>query len=131
MEQWENRDDAALLAATAGRPEAFGTFYRRHVRAVLGYCRRRTGSPELAFDLTAEVFAAALESSGRYRAERDSAAAWLYGIARHKLAESARRGRIEDGARRRLRMEPIELDDDGVALVEEVAQLLDGLPAAE
>src|SRR3954469_4563616 len=119
MERLDDLDDAALLAATAPQPEAFAVFYRRHVGPVLAYCRRRTWAPELAFDLCAEVFAAALEGSGRYRRAHDTAAPWLYGIARNKLAESARRGRIEDSARRRLGMEPIEVDDEGIALIEE------------
>src|SRR4051812_47204904 len=131
MARLHDLDDAALLAATAGRPEAFAVFYRRHVPTVLAYCRRRTAEPELAFDLCAEVFAAALERSDRYRREHATAAPWLYGIARHKLAESARRGRIEDRARRRLGMEPIEIDDEGIALVEEAAPLLEDLAAPE
>src|SRR5437764_15422259 len=111
MERFETLDDAALLAATASHPQAFAEFYRRHVHAVLAYARRRTGRPDLALDLTAEVFAAALEGSSRYRPEGGSAAAWLYTIARNKIADSARRGRVEDSARRRLGMEPLELTD--------------------
>src|SRR5436190_11303916 len=109
MERFETLDDAALLAGTATHPEAFAVFYRRHVRAVLAYARRRTGRPDLALDLTAEVFAAALEGSSRYRRRGDSAAAWLYAIARNKVADSARRGRIENSARRRLGIEPMVL----------------------
>jgi RNA polymerase sigma factor (sigma-70 family) len=130
MDRWEVLDDAGLLAATATEPEAFAAFYRRHVPAVLAYCRRRTGAPDLAFDLCAEVFAAALQASARYRPRHATAAPWLYGIARRKLAQSARRGRIEDRARRRAGMEPIEVTDEGLALVEEAA-LLAALPADE
>src|SRR3954447_21485661 len=131
MERWEDRDDAALLAATATQPDAFAVFYRRHVKAVLGYCRRRTGAPELAFDLTAEVFAAALTASGRYRAEHNSAVPWLVGIARHKLAESARRGRIEDQGRRQVGIQALELSDEGIRLVEDAAHILERLPAGQ
>jgi RNA polymerase sigma-70 factor (ECF subfamily) len=137
MDRLSESTDAQLLRLTATEPEAFATFYRRHVPAVLAYARRRTGSPELALDLTAEVFAAALQSSRRYRPGPDGAAAWLYGIARHKLADSARRGRVEDSARRRLAMQPIELTDAGLAQVEEEASgephemLLDELPAEQ
>jgi RNA polymerase sigma factor (sigma-70 family) len=131
MERLDDLDDAELLAATASRPEAFAVFYRRHVGTVLAYCRRRTPGTEVAFDLCAEVFAAALEGAGRYRRAHDTAAPWLYGIARNKLADSARRGRIEDAGRRRLAMQPIEIDDEGIALLEEAAPLLAGLPADE
>ena len=123
--------DEALLASVAGDPEAFGAFYRRHVQAVVAYARRRTHSAELALDLTAEVFAAALEGASRYRSNDAGAAPWLYGIARHKLADSSRRGRIEDSARRRLGMQPIEPTDTGLEQVEQLAfsaELLSELP---
>lgn len=135
MDRFAQAWDADLLHLTGRDPEAFGAFYRRHVAAVLAYARRRTGSPELALDLTAEVFAAALESSGRYQpGDEGGAGPWLYGIARHKLADSVRRGVIEDRARRRLGMEPIEPTDAGLASVEQatgddpLAMLVDELP---
>jgi RNA polymerase sigma factor (sigma-70 family) len=49
------------------------------------------------------------------------ALAWLYGIAAHKLADSRRRGRVEDEARRRLALEPLIIDDADLARVEEMA----------
>src|SRR4051812_17532548 len=57
MDRFDRLPDAELLRLTATAPEAFGAFYRRHVQAVLAYSRRRTGSAEIALDLTAEVFA--------------------------------------------------------------------------
>jgi RNA polymerase sigma-70 factor (ECF subfamily) len=53
-------DDDELLALTPRRPEAFAVFYRRHEQALLGWLVRRTGDPELAADLSAETWAAAL-----------------------------------------------------------------------
>ncbi|WP_053227114.1 RNA polymerase sigma factor [Solirubrobacter soli] len=97
-------DDADLLSAAARRDgDAFAAFYRRHESLVLGYLRRRVGEPELAFDLAAETFAAALLSAGRYRGSEGPATAWLLGIAHNKLLESLRRGRVEAAARRKLR----------------------------
>ena len=58
MERADPRSDGELLVATASDPEAFGLFYRRHVRGMLSFFRRRVGSAELALDLTAETFAA-------------------------------------------------------------------------
>ena len=66
MERPDSRTDGELLVATSAEPEAFGVFYRRHVRGVLGFFRRRAASPEVALDLTAETFACALEASERY-----------------------------------------------------------------
>src|SRR4051794_21858525 len=99
--------DASLLAARPRDRAAFGVFYERHERAVLGFLGAATRSAELAADLTAETFAAALESAGAFDPERGSARVWLFGIARNVLASSARRGRVESEARRRLGLEAL------------------------
>lgn len=114
-------DDELLAQFVAGDPEAFVAFYRRHLPAILGFFLRRTRDAELTADLTAEVFAAALVAARRYRPGEQPALAWLYGIAAHKLADSRRRGRVEDGARRRLALAPIAIDDQDLARVEEMA----------
>jgi len=71
--------DESLLAATrAGDADAFGVFFARHSRTVLRFVRRRVGSAELAADLTAETFAAALIAVHRDHAEQvPDGAAWL------------------------------------------------------
>ena len=139
MEPFDDLSDEELLKATHRDPEAFGAFYRRHERAMLAYHLRRTGSAELAADLTAEVFAAALGSSRRFKPGKTPAAAWLYGIAKNKLAASRTRGRVEEGARRRVSAEPLVLTDEAIERVEELADaerqaevmgdLLERLPA--
>jgi RNA polymerase sigma-70 factor (ECF subfamily) len=130
------RSDLELLAASVLEPEAFGEFYRRHERAILLYMRRRTGSAELAADLTAEVFAAALQACHRSSsAPPETPLAWLFGIAHHKLIDSYARGRVEDDARRRLGMQPVVLDTGDLELIEQIDQdnivqaLVDSLPA--
>jgi RNA polymerase sigma-70 factor (ECF subfamily) len=115
------RGDDELLQRTPAEPEAFGEFYARHETAVLGFMLRRTGEPELAADLTAETFAAALVSVRRYRPGPAPAAAWLYGIARNVLLRSVKRRRVEDRARRRLDMPAIELTDELLDRIERVA----------
>src|ERR1700758_4138596 len=107
MEGADARTDGELLVATAYDPEAFATFFRRHVRGVLAFFRRRVGGAELALDLTAETFAAALEAAPRYELRPDPARNWLYGIAWNKLHEAQRRGRADDAVRRALGMAPI------------------------
>jgi RNA polymerase sigma-70 factor (ECF subfamily) len=135
MRRWEDSDDGALLAATPDDPQAFAVFYRRHAPAVLGFFSRRTHSSELALDLTAEVFASALEASPRFRSGPEPARAWLYAIARNVLTDSLRRGRVQDDVRRRLAMEPLQLSDEGLAHVDAAIsdapalELLESLPA--
>ncbi len=125
----DQRTDAQLLAATATEPDAFGLFYRRHVRAVLAYTLSRTRRPELAADLTAETFAAALEQAARYDARRGPARAWLLALAGSRLIDAVRRGKVEDRARRRLGIPPRELTDRDLERIEELVDLSRGLDA--
>src|ERR1700742_2153619 len=96
------RTDGELLAATVTDAEACAVFYRRHVRGVLSFFRRRVSSAPLAFELTAETFAAALVAAPRYRPRPEPARGWLYGIAWNQLSDAQRRGVVADSARRRL-----------------------------
>ena len=123
-------DEASLVAAVAGGDAAaFGVLYRRHLPVVLRWCLRETGDREVAADLSAEVFAAALISAHRYRAAQGSVLAWLLGIARNKLLESLRRRRVADSARRGLHLEPVLLTDPDLERVDELAGLDEGLMA--
>ncbi len=131
---WDTQsDDATLLSASVDDPQAFGAFYDRYEQLMLGYFVRNTGRADLAADLTAEVFAAALASTSSYRPAKGSARGWLFGIARHQLADLWERGRVEDRARRSLGMEPLALEDPELARIEELAdsegQVLDALSA--
>src|ERR1039457_4012005 len=122
MADADDREEAALLAAVGrGDDSAFAVIYRRYLPLVVRWCWRETGNRELAADLSAEVFAAALTAARRYRPEQGSVVAWLLGIARNKLRESRRRGRVEDAARRRLGVAPAAITDADLERVEELA----------
>jgi RNA polymerase sigma factor (sigma-70 family) len=131
--------DAQLLAGVASCDErAFSVFYRRHLPLVVGWCLRRTGDPELAADLTAEVFAAVLGSAARYQPTTPSAAGWVLGIARNVLGHSVRRGQVDARARERLGASALALEDEDLEQVLDLAgsaavasELLSQLPADE
>lgn len=74
---------------------AFSELYRRHFRRVYGYHLLRTGNVDDAEDLTSQTFMAALEGIHRYDG-RGSFAAWLMGIAHHKMAQHYRRKRSQE-----------------------------------
>jgi RNA polymerase sigma factor (sigma-70 family) len=117
--------------------QAFGELYDRYEAPLLGFFRRATGRADLAADLTAEVFAVAIASASSFRPELGSARGWLFGIARHELAQSWRRGRVDAEARRRLGMEPIVLSDENLERIDRLGEagvvdsltLLEELPA--
>ena len=124
--------DRALLLD--GDAAAFGVFYTRHAEWVLGYLRRRSPDAELAADLAAEVFAAALAGRRRYRSQSESAHGWLAAIASNKLNSALRSGYAERGARIRLGMRPVEVTPDDLARIDAlgdsvtVRELLEQLP---
>jgi RNA polymerase sigma-70 factor (ECF subfamily) len=118
------RHDRQLLdAAARGDAPAFGELYRRHVRSLIAFFLHRTGSAEVAADLAHETWVAALQAIPRYRGA-GTPAAWLYGIARHKLALSRRHGRVEASARQRLALDPLELDEEDTQQIERLAAIL-------
>jgi RNA polymerase sigma factor (sigma-70 family) len=115
------RTDEQLLQAADRDAEAFAALYRRHAPGMLAWCARRTGDREVAADLVAETFAAALEGCHRYRPEKGPAAAWLFGILRHQLARLAERGAVEDRARRRLGIARPQIDEVDVRRLDAAA----------
>jgi RNA polymerase sigma factor (sigma-70 family) len=98
--------DAELLARTPSDPDAFADFYRRHVRTVLAYVAGHASAADVG-DLVSEVFAAALVHRRRFDPARGTGAAWLIGIAQHKIADARRRGAVELKLYRRLGATPI------------------------
>jgi RNA polymerase sigma factor (sigma-70 family) len=132
MKSGEECSDSELLVAARTTSEPFGLFYERHVASVLVFFRRRVPGPDEAFDLTAETFAAALASVPRFQPGPEPAQAWLFAIARNKLSEALRSSRIQDEARRALAMQPIQIDDEAIEILETIASaptigLLEGL----
>lgn len=131
-----SQTDAELLKAARANPEAFAAFYDRYEAPVVAYFARRVKDPELAADLTAEVFASALMAASRYRPMEPTAAGWLFTIAHNTLAKSFRRQRVEAFARLRLGIrDAVTLADDELERVEALAsdpgrleELLERLP---
>ena len=136
-EEW--LDSELLVAIARHDQKACAVFYRRHLPRTVGYLMRQTRDPELAADLSAEVFASVIVSARRYKSQTDTATPWVIAIARNVLANSRRRGRVQDRMRRRLAIEPLELDDGDLertaSLAAEetgpVVELVEALPTGE
>jgi RNA polymerase sigma factor (sigma-70 family) len=76
-------------------PAAFTEFYRAHVDEVTRFVTRRVADPQLAADLTAEVFLAVIEAAASYRGSFGGPRTWLFGIARNVIASEFRRSARE------------------------------------
>lgn len=82
--------DEVLARRAQQDRSAFIVLYDRHVRAVFRYLYSRCGDAATAQDLTSQTFLAALESLPRFQAHLPFVA-WLFGLARHKVADHWRR----------------------------------------
>jgi RNA polymerase sigma factor (sigma-70 family) len=84
--------DASLARRAAnGDSRAWDEIFAAYHPYVFRYIRARTGDGEAA-DLAADVFAAAVDAIGNYRGNRPLLA-WLYGIARHRVADHHRKAK--------------------------------------
>jgi RNA polymerase sigma-70 factor, ECF subfamily len=128
----EQSDEELLAAVARGDVEAFGQFYRRHARQVLGYAIARCHNPSDVADVVADTFLAVLSSAGRYRSSEGGAVPWLLGIARHTLARQRRSFLRRLGLIRRTVSGPIFSPDEteGVDAAIDAAQIAPELNAA-
>lgn len=79
-------EEAQLVRKAQENLSAFSELYQRHVQRIYRYVLMRTGNPHEAQDLTSQTFLAAMESLEKYRYTQPFAA-WLIGIARHKVGD--------------------------------------------
>jgi RNA polymerase sigma-70 factor (ECF subfamily) len=122
--------DAELLAASRTDAGAFRQVYDRYAEAIHRFHLGRTRHREAALDLTAETFAQAWLSRGRFRDLADgSARPWLYAIARHVLVASVRKNALEATARDRLGIR-LEIDRPPAEPAEPGGAWLEGLDEA-
>lgn len=133
-------DDADLLAALASEPQSLEEFYRRHVRPLTRYVRRRVPDGQIADDVVATTFLATIESAHGYDPARGRPGAWLFGIASNVMAAEARRMAVESRAMARLSGQSTVTPDDFARVDERVdarrrsgpaSAVLAALPAAE
>jgi RNA polymerase sigma-70 factor (ECF subfamily) len=130
----------AGCGSIAHDPEAFEVFYREHIDALQRFIARRVASPEAAADLTADVFLAAIQAADTYDPRTGPAKAWLFGIARHRIADSYRAAERESRATAAVvGRELLDADDlariherlDAAVTARELYRRLDSIPEPE
>jgi RNA polymerase sigma-70 factor, ECF subfamily len=83
-------DDELVAAVAAGDRQALELLYRRHAPWLAGRLAARTTSRELAEEALQDTFLAAWRGARSYHGTGE-VPAWLWGIARRRLASLARR----------------------------------------
>jgi len=87
-------DERELVERARYDADAFAELYRRHVEAIHVFIYRRTGSREVAEDLTSTTFEKALAGIDRYNWTPGGVAPWLFRIATNLVTDNHRqRGR--------------------------------------
>jgi RNA polymerase sigma-70 factor (ECF subfamily) len=107
-------EDAALVAAARGNPDAFEPLFRRYWDGVVRYCYYRLGDWPEAEDAANQTFADAYAALGRFQDRGGGFRSWLFVIAHNEVADRR--------LRRARRPE---------APLETVAILLDSAPSPE
>lgn len=108
-------------AARRGDKDAFGQLYRRYHARVFGLARFYLGDG--AEDVVAETFMRAWSALPRYRTTAAPFVAWLYGIARHIVADELK-SRKRTEARAELPDNPVDPHyDERLAMAAAVAKL--------
>lgn len=75
--------------------ESMEQIYKMHARTVYGFLLTRTGSPDLAEELTQETFYQALKSSDSFKGD-SNVATWLCGIAKRVLGTYLKKQKRQD-----------------------------------
>lgn len=90
--------DDIVAAARRGDPEAWRALYRAHATRLVVWLRARGTGDETPEDIAAASWLVAAEKIAGFEGDSDAFAAWLFGIARHHLANARRRSARRDPA---------------------------------
>src|SRR5262245_48537654 len=88
-------DEELLRLTRAGDESAFTLLYRRHQSPVFRFALQMSGDPNIADDVTQEVFLALMRESFQFDPKRGSLASYLYGVARNQVRRHLDRGRLQ------------------------------------
>jgi RNA polymerase sigma-70 factor (ECF subfamily) len=130
-------DERELVERAASDPDAFAVLYRRHVDGIHRFALRRSGSREVAEDVTAVTFERALARIGSFRPGPNGIRPWLYRIAANELADRHRRAtrRRGDPTQRAADRTADRVAHDDVGRIDDrdeaaaVRAAMDGLPS--
>ena len=90
-------DTALIGRVKLGDRTAMAELYGRYLRYVWRYVQNKlAGDSDAGQDVVSETFLAAIRGIGGFAPETSSFAAWLTGIARHKLADFHRQRPVSD-----------------------------------
>jgi len=125
-------DERGLAEAARSSPDAFAVLYRRYVGRVHAFAFRRSGSREVAEEVTSATFERAWRAMPSFEWRGGGFKAWLFAIAARELAGWYRRdGRAgtprAQCALRLLHSDTVEEDEGRVGVEDDLALLRQAL----
>ncbi len=135
-EDGDEHEDALIRRARQGDASALSALYERHVTAIYRFMFYRTGDEMVAEDLTSQVFVNVLNGIHRYEIRGLPFRAWLFRIARARLADYYRRSERQEEGRASLielreAVRPVGEAPDDRFRYESLKQALEYLTPAE
>src|SRR5439155_22862611 len=126
----EAEDDDRSLAERASRGEidAFGLLYRRYVDRIYGFVYRRSGSPDVAEEVTASTFERALRGMPAFRWQGGGFGSWLFRIAANELTtlyRTQQRSTARLALLKAMPEVPAPAADTALLQADQVAEMLD------
>lgn len=98
--------EEAEIEAAKRSPQAFAPLYNRYYARILGFVYQRTERKDDAYDITQQVFMAALQNIGKYKASGLPYSALLFRIAINELNRFYRKAKVRRA---------VSVDDEQVA----------------
>ena len=98
--------EEAEIEAAKHNPRAFAPLYDRYYARILGFIYQRTERKDDAYDITQQVFIAALENIGKYKASGVPYSALLFRIAINELNRFYRKSKVRQA---------LSIDDEQVS----------------
>lgn len=86
-------DEELFRRSTRGDEDAFTTLYRRRQPSVYRFALHMSGRPDLAEEVTQEVFLTLIREPSRFDADRGALSAFLFGITRNFVLRHIERDR--------------------------------------
>jgi RNA polymerase sigma-70 factor, ECF subfamily len=105
-------DEDRLVRRASSDPDAFAQLYRHYVNRIHAFAYRRSGSREIADDVTSATFEKALRKLPEFRPRGGGFGAWLFRIAANELTDHHRREARPRSDRGQRAMSMMQVDDD-------------------
>lgn len=81
--EWTEIDESQLAVQAISDPEAFAALYHRYFERIYNYIRCRVQNPDIADELTSQVFERIMHKLPTFRPQVGLFAAWLWTIVRN------------------------------------------------